>query len=184
MRRRAADRGCAGQSEPAGRSLRPRPSRRGRTDAGHAGCGQPRTAGAGILDQRNAGAGSVGHAASRGARHGCRCSSLDRAEQGVCRKRPDRDAPARSCRPHRADGRVAAERPAGSLASRFHAGAAHQRRRPHRARRPRGAAPPARRRVGGRAHRRRARPAQQRTPHHRAGSGSAGRSRSAGLSRA
>ena len=42
-------------------------------------------------------------------------------------------APARSSRAHRADGRRAARRPAGALASRLPARAAHQCRRPHRA---------------------------------------------------
>ena len=155
-----ADRRCAGQSEPAGRSLRPRPSRRGRARAGHAGRGQSRTARARFLDQRNAGAGSARHAASRRARHRRRCRAADRAQPRLRRQGPDRAAPPRSCRPHRADGCVAAERPAGGLASRLHAGAAHQCRRAHRARRSRRAAAAGRRHLGSRADRRRTRSPQ------------------------
>ena len=184
MRRRTARGRCAGESEPARRSLRPRPSRRRRPRAGHAGRGQPGTARPRLLDQRTAGAGSARHAASRGARHGRRCRAADRAQPRLRRQGPDRDAPPRSCRPYRADGCVAAERPAGSLASRLHAGAAHQRRRPHRPRRSRRAAAAGRRCLRGRADRRRTRPPQHRTPRHRAGGGSAGRSRGAGLARA
>ena len=59
MRRRIARRRCAGQSEPARRSLRPRPSRRGRPRVGDAGRGQSRTAPARVLDRRTAGARSA-----------------------------------------------------------------------------------------------------------------------------
>ena len=83
----------------------------------------------GFLDQRDAGARFARHAASRRARHRRRCRSPDRPQPRLCRKRPDRDAAARSCRPYRPDGCVAAERAAGSLASRLHAGTAHQCRR-------------------------------------------------------
>ena len=130
----------AGQSEPAGRSLRPRPSRRGRARAGDAGGGEPRIARPRILDLGDARAGLARHAASRRARHRRRCGAADRAEPRFRRQRADSDAPAGPCRPYRADGRVAAERPAGSLASRFHAGTAHQCRRADRPRRSRGTA--------------------------------------------
>ena len=50
-RRRTARGRCAGQSEPARRSLRPRPSRRDRSRAGDAGRGQSGTAGARVLDR-------------------------------------------------------------------------------------------------------------------------------------
>ena len=64
-KRRAIARGrCAGEPEPAGRSLRPRLSRRRRSRAGDAGRGQSRTAPARILDGGNAGARSARHAAS------------------------------------------------------------------------------------------------------------------------
>ena len=53
-RRRPARGRRAGQPEPAGRSLRPRPSRRGRARAGHAGRGQPRAAQPRLLDRGNA----------------------------------------------------------------------------------------------------------------------------------
>ena len=183
--RRGAARGrCAGQSEPARRSLRPRPSRRRRARAGDAGRGQPRAARPRLLDRRDARAGSARHAASRRARHRRRCRAADRAQPRLRRQGTDRDAPARPCRPYRADGRGAAERPAGSLASRLHAGAAHQCRRPHRPRRSRRAAAAGGRRLGSGADRRRARPPQQRAPRHRAGGGGAGRSRGAGRARA
>ena len=126
----------------------------------------------------------LGHAAPCGARHRGRCRAADRAQPRLRRQGADRDAPPRPCRPYRADGRGAAERPARSLASRLHAGAAHQCGRPDRARRFRRAAAAGRRRLGGRADRRRTRPAQQRAPHHRAGGGGASRSRGAGVARA
>ena len=138
----------------------------------------------GFLDRRNAGAGFARHAASCRARHRRRCRALDRAQPRLCRQGTDRDAPARSCRPHRADGRVAAQRPAGSVASRLHAGTAHQCRRPHRPRRSRRAAAAGGRYFGGRADRRRARSAQHRAPRHRADGGGAGGSRGAGVARA
>ena len=166
------------------RSLRPRPSRRRRPGADHAGRGEPRIARPRLLDRRTAGAGSARHAAPCGARHRGRCRAPDRAQPRLRRQGPDRDAPPRPCRPHRADGCGAAERPARSLASRLHAGAAHQCGRPDRARRSRRAAAAGRRRLGSRADRGRTRPAQQRAPRHRAGGGSAGRGRGAGLARA
>ncbi len=49
------------QSEPAGRSLRPRPSRRGRRRVHDAGRGEPRIAPARLLDRRAAGARSARH---------------------------------------------------------------------------------------------------------------------------
>ena len=181
MRRRTARGRGAGQSEPARRSLRPRLSRRGRSRAGDAGRGQPGTADARVLERRNARAGSARHAAPCRARHGRRCRAPDRAQPRLRGEGPDRDAAPRSYRPHRADGRVAAERPAGSLASRFHAGTAHQCRRADRPRRSRGAAAAGRRCLGSRPDRRRARSPEHRAPGHRADGGSAGGSRGAGF---
>ena len=140
--------------------------------------------GRGFWTRRTAGTRSARHAAPCGARHGRRRRAVDRAQPRLRRQRPDRDAAPRPCRSHRADGRGAAERPAGSLASRFHARAAHQCGRPDRACRPRRAAAAGRRCLGSRTDRRRTRPPQQRAPRHRADGGSAGRGRGAGLARA
>ena len=76
------------------------------------------------------------------------------------------------------------KRTAGGLASRLHAGAAHQCRRPDRACRSRRAAAAGRRRLGSCADRGRTRPTQRRAAPHRTGGGGAGRSRGAGFARA
>ncbi len=159
-------------------------SRRRRPRADHAGGGEPGTARPRLLDCRTAGARSARHAASCGARHRGRCRAADRAQPRLRRQGPDRDAPPRPCRPHRADGRGAAERAArrpGISASCW--GRASTRAA--------GSGAPIsacgcfwKATSRGRADRRRARPAQQRAPHHRAGGGSAGRGRGAGLARA
>ena len=59
----------AGESEPARRSVRPRPARRRRPRVRDAGRGQSRAAAARLLDRRAAGAGSARRAASCRARH-------------------------------------------------------------------------------------------------------------------
>ena len=153
------------QSQPRRRSLRPRPSRRGRSGVPDAGRGQPAIAPARLLDG--------------GARRSpicCRCCIWSRSapsptwcrSTGFNRAFVAKGLIALRRREHvgatALDGRRAAVRSARALASRLPARAAHQCRRPHRPRRSRRAAVAGGRPERSRAHRRRARPAQQRAP--------------------
>ena len=72
-----------------------------------------------------------------GARHRGRRGGAERAQPRVRRQGPHRHAPPRGRRPHRADGRGAPGGPAGAVASRLPARAAHQRGRTDRPRRSR-----------------------------------------------
>ena len=85
-------------------------------------------------------------------------------EPRLRRQGADRAAPPRAYRRHRADGCGAAYRPAGALASRLSARAAHQCRRPHRPRRSGRAAAARGRPERSGAHCRRARPFEPRAP--------------------
>ena len=168
-RRGAAAGGRAGQSEPAGRSLRAQPSRGRRPRVHDRGRGQPRAARARLL------------ARAAGPSRTC-SSSLDLVAlgtvadvvplKGLNRAFVSKGLIAMRRREH--VGLTALmdaarlDRPAGSLASRLPARAAHQCRRPHRPRRSRRAAAARGRPDRGGAHRRRARPAQPRTPGDRA----------------
>ena len=84
-----------------------------------------------------AGAGPARLARHRRARHRRRRGAAQGPQPRLRRQGPAGAAPPRQRRPHRADGRGAARRPAGAVASRLPARAAHQRRRPHRPRRSR-----------------------------------------------
>ena len=138
--RRAAAGRAGGQSEPARRPLRARPSRRRRADLPDRRGGQSRAAPGRLLVGVAAGAGSAGVPRPGGARHRRRRGAAQGAQSRLRRQGTVGDAPPRRRRAHRADGCGAAVRAARALASRLPARAAHQCRRPHRPRRSRGEA--------------------------------------------
>ena len=99
-----------GQSEPARRSVRARSSRRGRPRVHDGGRGQPRAARARILERRAAGARSARLARPRRARHRRRRRAAEGPQPRLRREGAARAAPPRQRRPDRADGRGAADR--------------------------------------------------------------------------
>ncbi len=102
-----------------------------------AGRGEPRIAPARCIRRNAPRARSAWFTRSGRARHHRGCCAAQGSQPGLRLERADFAAAAREFRPDRADGRGAPRRAAGALSSRLPARAAHQCRRPHRARRSR-----------------------------------------------